>query len=400
MMRRNKFETLPLIILLLFGSYLPAVADLSLFRGPCEETNAVLGSTRWAETVSEGQRLRQIESAVRVALRHHLEQPSAINRLFVAEQQRLLEQAREAQREAYEDQSALLLQSHYGPTAKVRYLASGGESVIFVVEHDVNGQSEKLVVAVPLDLEKERTTHMYQNQKEIIVAAKAADSEGGKHIVDLVELVSLGEHKIPGMVTKLAQRGSLNNLLPNLGPETDPKILLDYWRQIALGLRALHATGKIHLDLKPSNILIHQDANTALPTLKIADFGFSSGENSPSQGGTPSYMHEDRWRDDVGASKIHDGFSFRQVCRDMISGGVAQQFNAANPANHVTKVWGKYHIFEALPDSIAARADPTLVKFVDNANFDDIPSVIAEIDRLAALPAKKNLNGAWRLVPE
>ena len=46
-------------------------------------------------------------------------------------------------------------------------------------------------------------------------------------------------------------------------------------RQIAVGLRYLHANGVIHRDLKPGNILFTTKGSRNLPVMKLADFGMS-----------------------------------------------------------------------------------------------------------------------------
>ncbi len=47
-----------------------------------------------------------------------------------------------------------------------------------------------------------------------------------------------------------------------------PRDVLDYARQIALGLGAAHCTGLVHRDVKPSNMLFREDG-----TLVVSDFG-------------------------------------------------------------------------------------------------------------------------------
>jgi serine/threonine-protein kinase PpkA len=64
---------------------------------------------------------------------------------------------------------------------------------------------------------------------------------------------------------------------------------LEYLRQIASGLAAVHALGIVHRDLKPRNLLFREDG-----TLALTDFGVARLQGEARQGttvvGTPYYM--------------------------------------------------------------------------------------------------------------
>src|SRR5437763_4479945 len=75
--------------------------------------------------------------------------------------------------------------------------------------------------------------------------------------------------------------------------------LRDAFRQLALGVEALHATGRLHRDIKASNVMVDSRGRVVL-----LDFGLVSARRSASagdsildpMGGTPAYMSPEQSR--------------------------------------------------------------------------------------------------------
>jgi eukaryotic-like serine/threonine-protein kinase len=90
-----------------------------------------------------------------------------------------------------------------------------------------------------------------------------------------------------------------NDIFSTLGPDTrdggelDVERLREGMRQLASGLHALHSAGKLHRDVKPSNVLVRQDRRVV-----IVDFGLAANISLKSVAGTdlhhvmgtPAYM--------------------------------------------------------------------------------------------------------------
>jgi serine/threonine-protein kinase len=90
---------------------------------------------------------------------------------------------------------------------------------------------------------------------------------------NLVSVTDVGMHLgTPYFLMERLHGGSLAEKTDRFG---DAAFLLPILRQVARGLRELHARGVLHRDLKPANVLLTGDA--ACPVAKIGDFGIASG---------------------------------------------------------------------------------------------------------------------------
>jgi serine/threonine-protein kinase PpkA len=84
-------------------------------------------------------------------------------------------------------------------------------------------------------------------------------------IVEVYDFGSTG--KLSYIATEYFPAGDLKTRLQN--PMTEPEAL-DYVRQIAEALRAIHVAGVLHRDLKPANVMLRADN-----TLVLIDFGLA-----------------------------------------------------------------------------------------------------------------------------
>ena len=112
---------------------------------------------------------------------------------------------------------------------------------------------------------------------------------GNPHIVQVHDMGN--QEGLEFIVMEFQDRGSIEGLCTRNGDQLDPLCAASIAVQSAEGLRAAHAAGVIHRDVKPDNLLISRQG-----IVKVADFGIArlQGDASLTQAGTamgsPLYM--------------------------------------------------------------------------------------------------------------
>jgi eukaryotic-like serine/threonine-protein kinase len=115
---------------------------------------------------------------------------------------------------------------------------------------------------------------------------------------NVVQVHEVEEKPLPYLVMEFISGETLQQRLDRVGPLEVPEVL-EIGLQIAEGLAAAHATGLIHRDIKPGNILLTAGLRTGV---KIADFGLARAVDDASLTqsgvvtGTPQYMSPEQAR--------------------------------------------------------------------------------------------------------
>ena len=144
------------------------------------------------------------------------------------------------------------------------------------------------------------------------------------------------EHAL--LVMDLVRGGSVQDLLEEHGavPPEWAAVLL---RQLLEALHAVHATGVVHRDVKPANLLLEPTGH-GVPPLRLADFGVATvtGEvrltQVPGPVGTDGYMPPEQRRAEP-PHPSHDLYAAGVVAGQLLSGGVP---GAAVPPSPLTPV--------------------------------------------------------------
>jgi serine/threonine-protein kinase len=138
--------------------------------------------------------------------------------------------------------------------------------------------------------------------------AKLAASVEHPNVVRLLDHGRL-DGGAPFLVFEFVEGASLEDWLDD---GVEPGQWASWTRDVAAGLAALHEVGAIHRDVKPANVLVHQDGRAML-----ADLGLARAEEATCDGltatgalvGTPLYMAPELFRPGGTASPEADLFA-------------------------------------------------------------------------------------------
>ena len=125
----------------------------------------------------------------------------------------------------------------------------------------------------------------------------------------------LDKKEEPLLVMEYMDHGSLRDILNNETMLVDGELLLPILRDIAQGIRFLHAASPqiVHSDLKASNILVD-----ARMRAKVADFGLSQKRNIGAAG-TPFWLAPEVLRGETGNTTASDAYAFGIVIYEIYS---------------------------------------------------------------------------------
>jgi serine/threonine protein kinase/WD40 repeat protein len=138
---------------------------------------------------------------------------------------------------------------------------------------------------------------------------------------NVVQVHAVEEQPLPYLVMELIPGETLQQRLDRTGP-LDVSEILSIGCQIAEGLAAAHATGLIHRDVKPANVLIESGPHQRV---KLTDFGLARAADDASLtqsglvAGTPLYMAPEQARGDALDHRA-DLFSLGSVLYVMCTG--------------------------------------------------------------------------------
>lgn len=283
-----------------------------------------------------------------------------------------------------ERQEALLeaLANHF-PQSKVEPISVGGESYIFRVIHPTGSQ----IIKVPKKPDCRRTEVAYAREAQISRRTRSVNLMGGQHLIhaDPLFLKNSNGTTEQALILRDAPEGALADRLTEFNHEADPKKVLDAWRQIALGVKALHSLGYVHRDIKPDNILMEkQDGQTVFI---LADFGISKDLDEPIPivelvQGTPHYMSPNQLNG--GFPNARDDMRGLQVTFiEMLIGDRITRLNPSDPDNHILRHnlgFGAIPWISKVPENVAQNLPPEL-RSIAETEYPNVDALLHAIEK-------------------
>ena len=148
--------------------------------------------------------------------------------------------------------------------------------------------------------------------------ARHAGSLTHPGIAQVYDYGEAGPAGVPYLVLELVEGPSLAGVLA--GGPLDPGAAMDVVAQVAAALAAAHATGLVHRDVKPANLLMGRDG-----LVKITDFGIAHAAGSApltqagTLVGTPAYLAPERAAGEP-ATAASDLYSLGIVAYECLTG--------------------------------------------------------------------------------
>ncbi|KTG42640.1 hypothetical protein cypCar_00027089 [Cyprinus carpio] len=206
-------------------------------------------------------------------------------------------------------------------------IGSGGFGEVYRAKHTTLGMD----VAIKL-------LHYKHGRSSIQREAHLMFQGGNPNVIRILGLYE-GHVGSAGLVMEFMPKGSVADLLQTLaGPPPWP-LTFRMAHEISLGMNFLHHLSPplLHLDLKPSNVLLDDSLRAKASHLHLTDFGLSrvarsvsrcSGKKDEDEGGTLSYMPPEALQSiNYKANKSSD------VYRSRSSGFVLRHWTASSTGN-------------------------------------------------------------------
>jgi serine/threonine protein kinase len=206
-------------------------------------------------------------------------------------------------RNLFNDPSDLLRIERY---ELVRTLGCGGMGVVYEVVDPLRGERVALKA-----LNGRSAADLYRLKREFRSLAELAHP----NLVALRELSVAPQHAFFTM--ELVHGKDIVSYIraPTAGAWLDPRRLRSALTQLCDGIHALHQAGKLHLDLKPSNVLVTEAGRVVL-----LDFGLVQDvrEQGDQIAGTPLYMAPEQHAGN--ACESSDWFAFGRILQQALGG--------------------------------------------------------------------------------
>ena len=203
-------------------------------------------------------------------------------------------------------------------------LGTGGTGTVYAAEHALIG------TRVAIKVIKDSFTTSPSRGQLFLREARATSRVRDPGIISVIDFGLLGDGR-PYLVMERIEGEPLDDKLVR-GGALEPRTALLLARAVARALSAAHQSGVVHLDLKPSNVILLAGSTDLEPRIKVIDFGSANrvGESTcdgqSNVSGTPEYMSPEHALGEP-ADRRSDIYALGVMLFEMLSG--ALPFHAA-----------------------------------------------------------------------
>lgn len=201
----------------------------------------------------------------------------------------------------------------------INHIGRGAQSDVFLVYNTEDGQNYAAKVYEQSYLLRQSIGDAEPPIQKLIHEVQIMSVLHHPNCLNLVELLEDEYTKTVTLILPFADDGALSSFSYKSNPLTEASAK-DYFFQIALGLRHIHAQNIIHRDLKPDNILKFKDGHVA-----IADFSVSIMLPDPDKilddtDGTPAFYSPEECLGEGYKGKPTDVWAYGMMLYVMIYG--------------------------------------------------------------------------------
>ena len=213
----------------------------------------------------------------------------------------------------------------------VRALGSGGMGAVYEAHDEVRGHSVALKYlwrapsAGGFELKAEfRSLAGLEHPNVVRLYELICDEDPWFFTMELVQGVDLVHYvrgtsaRLSNAITKPSVESGAEPQLPEHTGTVSVERLCSVLVQLVAGLQVIHAAGKLHCDIKPSNVLVAQDGRVV-----ILDFGLVTDSDSDTRSariaGTPGYIAPERFAGQR-ATEASDWYAAGVVLHESLTG--------------------------------------------------------------------------------
>ena len=191
--------------------------------------------------------------------------------------------------------------------AVVDEVGRGGAATVFRARDRRIGRDVALKIFHPRGNRDER-------KRRLIEEARIAGAFDHPHVVPVLDL----DEDRDLLVMMLCDGGSLQKAVQTSG-KLGPRQAVEFGAVLLRTLADIHDAGHLHLDIKPSNLLLHEGR------LMVCDFGTAGMKELGAAAGTRAYMAPEQLRSTASAGPPADLFAAGLVIAECIEGRLARR---------------------------------------------------------------------------